>query len=216
MDKMRFLAGVLVFGSLWGLSECIFGTMLHDAGLPAGAIMTGFFVIMFLVMSRTFYRQPGMQLGMGMVAGGLRLFNPFVGCHICSALAIMAEGAIFELIWYKISFDFKGMKTLTMQSSLGIITAYCIFVGGYVVTQVLTPIVSASGFYLENLIVLMPKILASGLLPALIGGVILPITLLLIKKTDLSVKDRFYYPTTIGISALCWFIVVGNWLFLSA
>jgi len=211
MNKnMKLFAGILVFGSLWGFSEIIVGSALKDAGLPYGAIMTGIFVLTFLVLSRMFYRQPGMQLGMGVVAGALRLFNPFGGCHLCSALAIMAEGAIFELIWYKISFDFDNLKTMTLQSSMGITTAYLVYVGGYIVTQILTPVVSGVGFHIENLIVFMPRILSSGLLTALMGAVMLPIVLQS-RKLDLTLKDKIYYPTTFGISALCWIIILGIW-----
>ena len=205
-------AGVLVFGSLWGFSECIIGSVLHDAGLPAGAIMTGFFAVVLMTMSRILYKQRGMQFGMGIVAGTLRLFNPFggsLGYFICSAIAIMAEGMIFELIWYKMSFDLKELKPLTMSSSMGIISAYCCYVGGYVITQILTPLFSSAGFHIVNLIVFIPKMLASGLLSALIGATIIPATLLL-KKLDISIKDCLYYPTTIGVSALCWFIVIAN------
>ena len=35
MDK-RLIAGVLVFGSLWGFSEVIIGTGLQNANLPYG------------------------------------------------------------------------------------------------------------------------------------------------------------------------------------
>jgi len=216
MNKMKLFVGIIVFGTLWGFSECIIGSSSADTGLPTGAIMTGFFALTFLVMSRMFYRQPGMQLGMGIIAGGLRLFNPFVGCHICSALAIMAEGAIFELVWYKLSFDFKELKNLTMQTSMGILTAYLVFVSGYIVTQILTPVIAGSGFYLENLIVFMPRILSSGLLPALVGGFMLPI-ILLAKNLDIniSLKDRYYYPVAVGISTFCWVFVIGNWFLLS-
>ena len=212
MKKWKILAGILVFGSLWGFSEVIIGSSLQDAGLPTGAIMTGIFAITFLVMSRMIYRQPGMQLGIGLVAGGLRLFNPFVGCHLCSAIAIMSEGLIFEIIWYKISFDFSELKTLITKGSMGIISAYFIYVGGYIVTQILTPIASGATFYIENLIVFMPRILSSGLIAAAIGGVVLPIALLA-KNIDIKIKDRLYYPTALGISIVCWFIVIGNWFF---
>lgn len=209
MEKMKLFAGILVFGSLWGFSECIIGSTLHDASLPAGAIMTGVFAVGLMTLSRLIYRQHGMQLGMGMVAGLLRLFNPFGGCFICSAIAIMAEGMIFELIWYKMSLDLKELKPLTIGSSMGVITAYGCYVSGYIVTQILTPIVSSAGFYIENLIVFIPQILASGLTAALLGGVIVPATLL-VKKFDISIKDQLYYPTTIGVSAVCWFIVIAN------
>ena len=210
MKNLKLLLGILLFGSLWGFSEVIIGSALQDMGLPTGVIMTGVFAIVFLVMSRMIYRQPGMQFGIGLVAGGLRLFNPFVGCHLCSAIAIMAEGAIFELIWYNISFDFSELKNVLMQGSMGIISAYFIYVGGYIITQVLTPIASGANFYIENLVVFMPNILGSGLIAALIGGAVLPITLLA-KKIDITIKDRIYYPSVLGISVICWFIVIGNW-----
>lgn len=214
MNKLKLFAGILIFGSLWGFSEVFVGSGLYEIGLPSGAIMTGIFAMMFLVMSRMLYRQPGMQLGMGLVAGGLKLFNPFIACNTCSAFAIMAEGAIFELIWYKLSFD--SIEVIrTMQVSMGIITGYCVYIGGYMVTQILTPILAGPGFYLENLIILMPNILATGLIAALIGGIVLPATLL-VKKTDIKIKDRLYYPTTLGVSAICWFIVISNWLLIAA
>jgi hypothetical protein len=214
MNKnMKLFAGILLFGSLWGFTEIIFGSVLKDAGLPYGSIMTGVFVLIFLIFSRLIYRQPGMQLGMGLVAGSLRMFNPFVGCHLCSALAIMAEGAIFEIIWYSFSFDFDNMKNITNKVSMGIVTAYTIYVGGYVVTQILTPIVSGVGFYVENLIVFLPRILASGLLPGLIGAFVFPIVLQL-SKLDLKIKDTLYYPTTFGVSAFCWIVVVSIWFIL--
>ena len=212
MKNLKILAGILVFGSLWGFSEVIIGSSISDFGLPTGAIMTGIFAITFLVLSRMIYRQPGMQLGIGLVAGGLRLFNPFVGCHLCSAIAIMAEGAIFEIIWYKISPDFSELKNLLMKGSMGIISAYFIYIGGYIITQIATPIAAGATFYVENLIVVLPKILSSGLIAALVGGAMLP-TILLTKKVDIKVKDKLYYPTTLGISALCWFIVIGVWFF---
>ena len=215
MNKMKILTGVLLFGSVWGFSESIVGPTLSNAGIPSGAIMTGLFALTFLVVSRMFYKQPGMQLGMGAIAGVLRLFNPFASCHLCSALAIVAEGAVFELIWYNISPDFAELKKITMQISMGIITSYVIYVGGYITTQILTPIVSGTGFYLENLVALMPNILSGGLLPAIIGAVVLPATIL-IKKVDLTIKDKIYYPTSIGVSILCWFIVVGSWFLIGA
>lgn len=218
MEKMKLIAGILVFGSLWGFSECIIGSALHDAGLPAGAIMTGLFAVVLMMMSRMLYKQRGMQIGMGIVAGTLRLFSPFggnVGYFICSAIAIMAEGMIFELIWYNMSLDLNELKPLKISSSMGIVTAYCCYVGGYIVTQILTPVLSSAGFHIVNLIVFIPQMLATGLLAALIGGVVVPVILLL-KKLDITIKDRLYYPTTIGVSILCWFIVIANTILISS
>ena len=210
MKKKKLFAGILVFGSLWGFSECIIGSLLRNAGLPAGAIMTGVFAFSLMVISRMFYKTRGMQFGMGLVAGALRFFNPFGGCYICSAIAIMAEGMMFEILWHKISLDFNELDTLIIKSSMGIVTSYSIYVVGFVVTQILTPVFSSAGFFIENLIVFFPQILASGLLAAVIGGIMAP-TMFLLKISDNTlVRNRLYYPATIGVSALCWLIVIAN------
>jgi hypothetical protein len=211
-EKIKYLAGILVFGSLWGISECYIGSYLYEVGLSSGAIMTGVFAIIFLVSSRMIFKKPGMQLGIGLVAGSLRLFNPFVGCHICSALAIMAEGALFELIWYKISLNFSELKNSLTKISMGILSAYILYIAATIITQILTPIVSGDPFFIENLIVFLPAIFSKGLIAALLGGIVLPI-IFFADKLDLTIKDRIYYPATIGISCICWFIVLGNWLF---
>lgn len=209
MEKMKLFAGIILFGSLWGFSECIIGSSLRDANLPAGAIMSGVFAIVFMTMSRMLFRQRGMQLGMGLVAGALRLLNPFGGCFICSAIAIMAEGLIFEILWYKISLDLNELRLPKLSVSMGITSAYLIYVGGYIVTQILTPILSSAGFYLENLLVFIPQILASGLLAAIIGGITVP-AVLATKKLDITIRNRLYYPATLGISLVCWFVVIVN------
>ncbi len=209
MIDRKFIAGIIVFGSLWGFAECIIGSMLRDVNLPAGAIMTGVFAIGLMTLSRTTFRQPGMQTGIGLVAGALRFFNPFGGCFICSAIAIMAEGLLFDLIWTGFSLDKQQTYSLTIQTSLGITSAYLVYVGGYIITQILTPVFSSAGFYLENLIVFIPQILASGLLAALLGVATVP-AIFSLKKLNIVLQDRLYYPATIGISAFCWVFVIVN------
>jgi len=215
MNKMKLIAGIVLFGSLWGFSECIIGSILRDWNLPAGAIMTGFFAIGLMTISRLLYKERGMQLGMGITAGTLRLLNPFGGCYICSAFAIMAEALFFEIIWYKISFDLNELNTPKLSISMGIVSAYMIYVGGYIITQILTPLVSSAGFYFENLLVFIPQILSSGLTAALIGGITVPL-IIATKRFEFKIEKQLYYPVTLGISFLCWFIVIANTLiFLS-
>ena len=204
IDK-KLLAGIILFGSLWGFSECIIGSILHDtSSLPAGAIMTGGFALSILVFTRLKYQQKGMQLGMALIAGTLRLFNPFGGCFICSAIAIMAEGLIFELIWNKLAYN---INKIPHQASLGITTAYLMFTGGFITTQILTPLISLAGFHLENLIIFLPQIIARGLPAALIGAGIAPATIQL-SHFKLPLKDKLYYPTAISISIFCWLAVI--------
>jgi hypothetical protein len=210
MEKKKLIVGILVFGSLWGFAECVIGPMLRDATMPAGAIMTGVFAFGLMAASRMFFKVRGMALGMGVVAGAMRLFNPFGGCQLCSGIAIMAEGLLFEIIWFKVPMDLNEFSSMTNKISLGIVTSYGIYVLGYVITQVLTPVLSSAGFYFANLVGIIPQILASGLLAALIGGVMSPI-LFFLRDVDVSkVRNHVYYPVALGISFFCWYIVVSN------
>lgn len=208
---MKLFAGIIAFGSLWGFSESIIGPILAETGLPDGMIMAGFFTMMFLVISRMFYQQRGMQIGMGLVAGTLRMINPFGGCHLCSAIAIIAEGLLFEIIWNSATtIDLDNMQNLQSKVSLGILTAYIIFSGGYIVTQIMTPLVSIGNIQIGNLIMFLPQILARALPVALIGGVTVPLALQS-RRLHLELNDSLYYPTTLGVSILCWIIIIGNW-----
>ena len=210
MEKKKLIVGILVFGSLWGFAECVIGPMLRDASLPAGAIMTGVFAFGLMAASRMFFKVRGMALGMGLVAGAMRLFNPFGGCQLCSGIAIMAEGLLFEILWFGVPTALDEFSSLTNKISLGIVTSYSIYVLGYVITQVLTPVLSSAGFFIGNLIGIIPQILASGLLAALIGGVMAPV-LFFLRNVDLSkVRNHVYYPVALGISVFCWFVVVSN------
>jgi hypothetical protein len=212
MNKLRILAGILAFGSIWGLSESYIGSALSDAGFPSGSIMTGVFALSFLLITRLIYKQPGMQLGMGIVAGSLKLFNPLMtGCYLCSGIAIMAEGMVFESVCLLFSNDLKELKSVNLQISLGIITGYLMFITGNIVTQIITPLVQGFNFYMTDLAIFMPRILARGILPAIMGAAIVPLLSLSI-KIEFKLKDTVYYPTTIGIFLLSWLIVVGNFL----
>jgi len=209
MKKGKLFAGVLLFGSLWGFAECIIGSSLSAAGLPAGAIMTGVFAFGLMLLSRLLFKTKGMQLGMGVVAGLLRFFNPFGTCHICSAIAIMAEGLIFELMWLVLSTDNEERTSLVVKTSLGVVVSYGVYVIGYIVTQILTPLFSSAGFHLADLLPFLPQILASGLLAALIGGVVSPLIYLLRAFDVQKVKNSVYYPVSLALSVLCWAAVIA-------
>ncbi len=213
MERNKLIATILVFGSLWGLAECILGSLLRDVNLPAGAIMTGFFAVGLLSLSRFMFNIRGMQLGMGIVAGTLRLANPIGGCFICSAIAIMAEGLLFELIFLTLFSDKNQQKNLTQLTSFGIVSAYSLYVSGYIITQILTPLLSSAGFYLMNLLVFIPQILASGLIAGLLGAATLPF----IHKSlslNIHITDRHYLPAALSISLICWVIVIANTFFI--
>lgn len=208
----KLAAGILALGSLWGVSEILLGSILRDADLPAGALLTSVVALGLLVFGRMQYQQRGLALGMGLVAGTLRLVNPFGGCFLCSALAIMAEGALFELLLVGLSSDLRELKSsLVMQSCLGIVSAYALYVGGYIITQTLTPVLSSAGFSPADLVAVLPQIFASGLLAAVVGAVTAPAVFAL-RKAHLTLRSSLYYPVTVGTAATSWCLAAANTL----
>ncbi len=205
MNKKAIL-GMILFGSIWGVAEFTVGEMVRNARLPAGIIMTGIIAVGLMTVSRVLYKQRGMQLGMGLIAGGLRILNPFVGCFICSAVSIVTEGALFELVWYWFSEDLSELKRPSIIVSLGIVTGYICFVGGYIITQIVTPMISSAGFSISNLISYLPHILGKGTYAAIIGGAIIPAIMYLKDVEVYRMKDAIYYPIVASSIALCWII----------
>ena len=114
VDKLKILAGIIVFGSVWGLLECILGSVKFTgtmAHFPMGALLGGFFGLGIMAFTRRIYSVVWMQLGMAIVAGLMRFWAPIGSCVICSGLAIMAEGLVFELIFNRPIFNFTSSGT---------------------------------------------------------------------------------------------------------
>lgn len=204
MEKKKLFSGILLFGSLWGFAEIVIGDMLRKVDLPAGAILTGVFAFGLMLLSRKIFKIQGMQAGMGLVAGFLRLFNPISASHICSAIAIMAEGLVFEVVYKALAYEDDALSSPVMKVSTGVISSYTIYATGYVVSQVLTAVLSSAGFHMANLFPYIPKILGSGLLAAVIGGAMVPVVYLIKDFDHQTLKNGWYYPASLLISAVCW------------
>ena len=227
IDKRRIWAGIVLFGSAWGLLGCVLGSIRMPGGLeafPMGAVLGGMFGLGIMSYTRRIYGVMWMQLGMGIVAGFLRFWAPVGTCVVCSALAIVAESLVFELIFNQSvlsirSFSAEGaggrakaaMKTLV---PLGIIAGYVIYVTGYAFTQVFTPIVTGSGFMMADFASVVPLILGRGFYAALCGAVALPAAVL-IQQLDVDVAKvsvRKYYVGAAAGSAMCWALVFALFL----
>ena len=214
MNRYRLLAGIIVFGSIWGMLECTIGSPGVSSslgGLPAGAMLAGLFGLGLMVWTRRTYRIPGMQLGMALVAGMLRFVAPIGSCVICSALAIGAEGLVFEFIYSRPSLNINKLKDPATLAFLGIGSGYAIYVIGYVFTQAFTPIMVGQAFVASDLAAAMPLILGRGFFAALFGGVAVPAAVL-VKHLHLDVqkiRTEYYYPTASVVSAFCWILVIA-------
>jgi len=198
----KLLATILLFGSLWGLFECSIGDFLHDYDL---SVVTAVFAIFLMSITRLKYGLPGMQLGMALVAGLLRHFNPVGTCLICSSIAIIIEGLAFEIIWV---LPWKKYDTIPMKVGMGVISFYSIYAFGYLVTQILTPLFTST-FFLSDLLAVLPKIFSQAVLAGLMGSIFLPLAFW-VNSLSISINDKLYYPTTISVISVCWIAIIAG------
>jgi hypothetical protein len=208
MNKnLHLIAGIVLFGSIWGLLECALGDALHSTSLPAGSIMTGLVSFGLMAATRVMYRQPGMQLGMGALAGALKYMHPVGGCMLCSAIAIAVEGAIFEIIWRSPRLRIHRLDSMSMRIGMGVISGYTMYGVGYMATQMLTPVVAGGPLILADVAALLPRALSHATLAGLLAGATLPALLALpanLSERITSVRKEVYYPVASAVSVLCW------------
>ena len=206
-EFFSIFTGIVVFGSIWGLLESTVGDFLKDRGYPSGVIMTAIFGFGIMVLTRKIYGVRGMQLGMGLLAGTLRYFNPVGSCVLCSSIAIMAEGMLFEFLYINPALQFSALKGQKEIVGMGIISGYLIYFLAYLTTQILTPFVTTGSVMAEDFFATVPLGLARATAAGLLGGVTLPV-ILAVRTLDISaVKKDIYYPAAYIISGLCWIVI---------
>jgi hypothetical protein len=217
VNRLKILAGIVLFGSVWGMTECILGSMELPGALgylPMGAVLGGFFGLGIMAFSRRLYGIHWMQLGIAVVAGLLRFWAPVGTCVICSGLAIMCEGLVFEIIFNRPSLDFvrrPDIKNLRMLAFLGIVSGYIIYVVGYMFTQVATPIATTGTFHPSDFAANLPLMFGRGFFAAIFGAIALPAALL-VESLDVNVataSKKLYYGTAAGMSVFCWVLVIA-------
>jgi hypothetical protein len=237
VNRNKLLASIVVFGSIWGMLECILGSVKLTGALasfPMGALLGGFFGLGLMAMTRRVFGVAWMQLGMGVVAGLLRFWAPIGTCVVCSALAIVAESLVFELIFNARLLAYTGLNprqnaggvagpvasgtaapSFAALVPLGVIAAYTIYVSGYIFTQIFTPILTTGTFSISDFSSVLPLILGRGFFAAMFGAVALPIAVLYGSTVFDSAKSRIHnhYAASAAISACCWIVVVARfWL----
>ena len=217
LDNYKILAGIIVFGSIWGLLECTLGGVKFGNALdnfPMGALLGGLVGLGLMAYTRRTYNILGMQLGMALVAGLLRYWAPIGSCVICSALAIAAEGIVFELIFNRPMFDIrlsgsKNMMEAKTLAFLGVIAGFTIYTTGYMFTQVFTPLITTGAFNFSNFGAVLPLILGRGFFAAALGGVALPVAVM-VKQLNIDfagIKKVHYYGIASSVTAFCWIAV---------
>lgn len=203
MNKTKIFLGVVVFGSIWGLLECVLGSYL------SGRVLTGVVALGLMAATRFIYNQKGMQAGMGLVAAALMAVNPLGECVICSVIAIIIEGAVFELVWFAFSSDIEKAESMSIKVCAGIVIAYTCYTLAYVMGQIVTPLFfSDAKLQFGSLAVFIPTILSKGLVAGLIGGVVFP-AVASVKQIGVSfLRSRQYYSLGSIAAAACWIVAI--------
>lgn len=215
-NRYRTAAVIVLLGSIWGMFECILGGIGLYIGafrVSMGAVLAGTFAIGVMGYGRKLTGMKWGAMGIAAVAGLLRFAAPVGSCVLCSAIAIMAEGVVFELIMNRPVFRLYPhlLRKSNTLVYLGVLMGYTIFVTGYIITQILTPIVGGGTLDVGNVVRILPLILGRGFFAALFGGIIFPIVVLVphLNMEIFDVKKEIYYPLTVGISALCWIVSIA-------
>jgi hypothetical protein len=98
---------------------------------------------------------------------------------------------------------------------IGIITAYAIYISGYIFTQIFTPILTTGIFNPGDFSTVLPLIFGRGFFAAVFGAVALPLAMLYGSTVLDAAKARVpnHYVASAVISAWCWLIVLARfWL----
>ncbi len=92
--KHLIIASVLLFGSLWGLSELGIGEIAFLNDVPRAPFLTAA-GIFFLVLTRRLWDVPGSSFALGALASAFKFVqHPVWGCKIAAVLMV---GAIFDV-----------------------------------------------------------------------------------------------------------------------
>lgn len=118
--KKDYILGMLFFGSLWGLSETIFGGFLYGTGIQFASAPLTIIGFMILTIARTYIPQRGSSTFIGAIAMLYKFLNtPFFACHL---LAIFLLGVSYDLL-----FNFKKIKNKAIFGFLATYLGYILF-----------------------------------------------------------------------------------------
>jgi len=93
--KRNILWTVVIFGTLWGLSEAMLGGWLYAHDVPYASVPLTVIGLGLLCVARALCDRPGTSAAIGAVAMLFKFLNlPFFACHIA---AIFLLGASFDL-----------------------------------------------------------------------------------------------------------------------
>jgi len=119
------IALILLFGTLWGLSEFSLGGWLYSNDIPHASIYVSTVACFVFAISKVFlsYRWTGTSIGL--IAMLFKLANiPFFACHL---LAIALLGTGFDIAYGLVFRSYSGRFRLPLVGLIGTYTGRALF-----------------------------------------------------------------------------------------
>lgn len=208
-NPIGILLGVLVFGSLWGMSEASIGGGLHAAGFPYHSGLLVGIGMGIMGVALFIHKKPAMLLGIGSVAVLVKLMAvPILGvpimCKANSSIAVLLEALAFTIVALILTRQMH--KNIYARMGGGALAASLGAIGFFFVGMQVAPCRYLLGFQGN----LGGFLATEGLVWVAFATILLPLGYLLGEQLGtktlpwLTRRMPLYYATTIGITAVCW------------
>lgn len=159
---------LLLFGSLWGISEVAIGGALFNENVPSASVWLSTWAFFVLGLARCVMNKPGSSTAIGAIAALFKFINaaPFF-CHL---LGIFALGVTFDIA---ATLLIKNKSKISYRNILsGMVSAY----GSYAIFALfITYIVRYEIWIIGGSAKVMHHIFVSGSLAALVAAVTVPL-----------------------------------------
>jgi hypothetical protein len=204
---VRLIIGILVFGSIWGLSEVVLGGGLSAAHFPyRSGLLTGI-GIGLMGMALAIYKKPAMLVGIGLVTVLVKLLavpilHISVMCKANSCLAVFTEAVTLSLVAFLLMSEIG--KSVHARMGGGAAAAIIASVAFYFIGMQVAPCNYLLSFTPGGFIV------TEGLICATFSAILLPLGYLTGIKLEAKVfpwltrKMSLYYATTAATIVICW------------
>jgi len=203
---VHILLGILVFGSIWGLSEVALGGGLRAAQFPYRAgLLTGI-GIAIMGIALVIHKKPLMLIGIGLVAVLVKLLavpilNLSVMCKANSCIAVLTEAVALTLVAVVLMSQMS--KSTHARMGGGALAGIVASVGFYFIGMQVAPCNYLLSFTPVGFIV------TEGLIWAAFSAILLPLGYLAGEKLapialPAVTRRALYYATSAAIICLCW------------
>lgn len=201
MRDIKNWAWLLLFGSLWGLSEVAGGGILYTIEAPSASIFLAAWALLILAVARGIVDKPGSSTIIGAVATLFKLVNasPFI-CHL---LGIFMLGLAFDI---GASLLGRSERKFSLRNMLtGVLSVY----GGYALFALSITYIVRYDIWVQGG---WPKVanhmFVSGSIAALVAAVLVPLGYYLgAGSLSLQAKrPRWLYAGTVAGVALLWIL----------